>query len=133
MGILQQRFVRVAAGPVTAAAVSFAVLGAATSAQAAIVFDFGFMAIGNEGAFTEATVMGIKVTATASGVAASKPYLDKPFGSPLRRAGLGVCSGFDTATVPQCKPSSDDNVGLTGDLPAGMGASRDRPFEFGQK
>ena len=116
MGILQRGFVRVAAGSVTAAAVSLAVLGAVTSAQASVIFDFGLMAVGNEGEFTSATVMGIKVTATASGVDASRPYLDDVFQT--RRAGLGVCSGFDGT---QCDPSSDDNAGLTGSLPAGMG------------
>ncbi len=114
MGILQRRFVRVAARSVTAAAVSLAVLGAVTSAQASVIFDFAAMAAGNEGEFSSATVMGIKVTATASGVAASRPYLDDVFQT--RPAGLGVCSGFDGEDPPQCDPSSDDNVGLVGNV-----------------
>ncbi len=117
MGILQRRFVRVAARSVTAAAVSLAILGTVTSAQASVIFDFGLMAVGNEGEFTSATVMGIKVTATASGVDASRPYLDDVFQT--RPAGLGVCSGFDGEDPPQCDPSSDDNVGLVGNV---MGA-----------
>ena len=79
MGILQRRFVRVAAGPVAgchrlrrrgpctrartmspfkwihslviAAAASVAVMGGVTSAQASVVFDFVAIAAGNEGPF----------------------------------------------------------------------------------
>ncbi len=118
MGLFQGRFARVAAGSVTAAAVSLAVLGAVTSAQAAIVFDFVAAAAGNEGEFDNsalyATEGGITVQAFASnnlsGDPTSVPYLDNiAFGD--RPAGLGVCSaGLTAAPSFQCTEGADDNV-----------------------
>ncbi len=110
MGILQRRFARVAARSVTAAAVSLAVLGAVTSAQASVVFDFIDIVFNvGEGAFDNTagyTIEGsIKIQAFGSGSAGSQAYLDSEFGG--NPAGLGVCSGFSGT---QCQPSSDDNV-----------------------
>ncbi len=110
MGLFQGRFARVAARSVTAAAVSLAVLGAVTSAQASVVFDFiDIVANVGEGAFDNTagyTIEGsIKIQAFGSGSAGSQAYLDSEFGG--NPAGLGVCSGFSGT---QCQPSSDDNV-----------------------
>ncbi len=125
MGILQRRFVRVAAGSVTAAAVSLAVLGAVTSAQASVVFDFVAIAAlpgsaptgRNEGKFINtasyATVGGITVQASASNNfgATSFAYLDDVAFDDLRDAGLGVCSaGLTASPAFQCTTASDDNV-----------------------
>ncbi len=117
MGLFQGRFVRVAAGSVTAAALSLAVLGAVTSAQASVVFDFVAAAAGNEGEFDNtaayATVGGITVQAFASnnltGAPTSVPYLDDvAFGT--KPAGLGVCSSGLNISDGECSVSSDDNV-----------------------
>ena len=126
MGLFQSRFVRVAAGSVTAAAVLLAVLGAVTSAQASVVFDFVAIAAlpgsdpngRNEGKFINsaayATVGGITVQAFASntlpGGLTSFPYLDDvAFGG--RPAGLGVCSaGLTAGPSFQCTEGADDNV-----------------------
>ena len=81
-------------------------------ARADVVFDFATMALGNEGAFTGATVGGIEVVASASGAGSPVPYLDDLYtgaGSPDGRAGLGVCSsGINSGG--ECVISSDDNV-----------------------
>ena len=109
MGLFQGRFARVAVRSVAAAAVSLAVLGAVTSAQASVVFDFAGLASGNEGPFTSATAGGITVTGTASNTDGTKTpvaYLDDVFNS--NPAGLGVCS--EGLTGGECSIPSDDNV-----------------------
>ena len=85
MGLFQGRFARVAVRSVAAAAVSLAVLGAVTSAQASVVFDFvdiadvfGEQSFNNNAGY--ATVLGIKVQAFGSKTPASSfgsvAYLD---------------------------------------------------------
>ena len=117
MGLFQRRFARVAAGSVTAAAVSLGVLGAATSAQASVVFDFiAIVAANGEGPFDNdpigppgyATQGGITIQATALGFSGAQAYLDGV--SSGRPAGLGACHGFTGDDPPQCTPSSEDNV-----------------------
>ena len=119
MGLFQGRFASVAARSVTAAAVSLAVLGAVTSAQASVVFDFiAIVAANGEGPFDNdpigppgyATQSGITIQATASGFSGSLAYLDAVAFNPARPAGLGACHGFTEADPPQCSPSSEDNV-----------------------
>ena len=71
VGLFQGRFARVAARSVTAAAVSLAVLGAVTSAQASVIFDFVDIAdVFGEQEFSNtagyATEMGITVQAFGS-------------------------------------------------------------------
>ena len=115
MGRFQGRFARVVARPVAAAAVSLAVLGSVASAQASVIFDFAAMAAGNEEPFDNsdpyATVDGLRIFVTASGVAASTAYLDDLFNE--NKGGLGVCSsGF---TDSQCSNPADDNVSRTPD------------------
>ena len=118
MGLFQGRFARVAARSVAAAAVSLAVLGAVTSAQASVIFDFVAIAAlggGNEGPFDNtagyATVGGITVQASASNTfgATSVAYLDDVAFSPARDAGLGNCSAGLTGSL-QCVDAADDNV-----------------------
>ncbi len=115
MGLFQGRFARVAVRPVAAAAVSLAVIGAAASAQASVIFDFvGIVAVVGEGPFDNSAPYtidigsGIKVQAFGSGPAGSQAYLDAVSGG--LDGGLGVCHNFTTATPPQCTPSSEDNV-----------------------
>ena len=120
VGHFQRRFARVAVRSVTAAAVSLAVLGAVTSAQASVVFDFVDMADMNEEEFDNsalyATVDGIKVQAFASNnfmvAKTSVPYLDDRSGG--EDGGLGVCSsglnGPSELKPGQCSIPSDDNV-----------------------
>ena len=117
MGLFQRRFARVAARSVTVAAVSLAVLGAVTSAQASVIFDFiQIVADNGEGPFDNdptgyATQGGITIQATASGFDGSLAYLDAvAFNNPPRPAGLGACHGFTGGEPPQCDPSSEDNV-----------------------
>ena len=98
-----------------AVAVALTFLVPSQEAKAAI-FDFGTLAIGHEGFFTTQFPSGISsgsitVNASASGVAASRAYIDAPDGG--KNAGLGVCS------LSGCSGTSDDNVGRAGDTPMG--------------
>ncbi len=115
MGLFQGRFARVAARSVTAAAVSLAILGAVTSAQASVVFDFiDIVATVGEGPFDNSAAYtiegGIKIQATSAGFDGSQAYLDAVAFKDNRPAGLGACHGFTAAVPPQCTPSSEDNV-----------------------
>ena len=119
MGLFQGKFARVAVRPVAAAAVSLAVIGAATSARASVIFDFiAIVAANGEGPFDNdpigppgyATQGGITIQATASGFEGSLAYLDAVAFSDDRPAGLGACHGFTGGEPPQCDPSSEDNV-----------------------
>ena len=117
MGLFQGRFARVAARSVTAAAVSLAVLGAATSAQASVIFDFVQIAADNgEGPFDHSALYAtegvIKVQAFALNNfgATSVAYLDGVAFNLPRDAGLGNCSAGLTSPGNQCIIASDDNV-----------------------
>ena len=80
----------------------------------AVTFDFGTLAIGNEGFFSDKFPSGISsggITVNASVAGASRAYVDAPDGN--GPAGLGVCS------LSGCSGNSDDNIGRAGDTAMG--------------
>ena len=102
-------------GVLAFAAFAVALIGLPQHANA-VLFDFAFQAefVVGEGAWdakfpTGYTVGGLTVTASATGTANSKAYLDEYDAG--RPAGLGVCSFANAA----CAGNSDDNVGYAQD------------------
>ena len=91
------------------ATIALALLASPHNAEA-VTFNFQNLGEGSWNSITGGSLSlgGITVTASASGIAASTPYLDSPDGN--GPAGLGVCS-----FPGSCAGSSDDNVGFSQD------------------